>query len=149
MTIDKAQLKTLAEAASKEREANQQMALKGVFFPSDIHISKMRLHAGQETILALLAEIERLEADNGSMRGSTKRMGEDASKAQKQARKAQREIDQLKAENEALRKDAGRYRWLIRRISKSQYYFLGAELTSNTESGIDDAIDSAMTKESK
>lgn len=75
-------------------------------------------------VLELLAEIERLEADNNAMRGSTKRMGEDASKMQKQMRTAQRDIrraerrlhevaalcatvekerDKLKTENEALR----------------------------------------------
>lgn len=55
--------------------------------------------------------------------------------------------DQLKTVNETLQKDAERYRWLISKISRSQYYFLGAELTSNTEAGVDAAIDAAMIKD--
>ncbi|QXH42213.1 hypothetical protein [Pseudomonas sessilinigenes] len=46
-----------------------------------------------------------------------------------------------------LHKDAERYQWLIRRISKSQYYLLGAQLTSNTVEGVDAAIDAAMAQE--
>ncbi len=69
--------------------------------------------ANPNAVLELLAEIERLEADNNAMRGSTKRMGEEASKMQKQMRAAQRDIrraerrlqdaDSLKAENQELR----------------------------------------------
>jgi len=96
MTIDKREIKSLALACDPAKCADE--AEEGR------RLAEFYSEMTPETILALLAEIERLEVDNGSMRGSTKRMGEDASKAQKQARKAQREIDQLKAENEALRK---------------------------------------------
>lgn len=106
MTIDKEKLKSLAQAVASledipEREDEHAEAVDALWLNMHCH-----------TILGLLAEIERLEVDNGSMRGSTKRMGEDASKAQKQARKSQREICQLKAENEALRKDANSWRVL-------------------------------------
>ncbi|MBP5100379.1 hypothetical protein [Pseudomonas protegens] len=50
----------------------------------------------------LMAERDQLKAENGSLRGSTKRMGEDVSKMQKQLRKAGRDIDQLKKENDRL-----------------------------------------------
>ncbi|MNN08632.1 hypothetical protein D3C81_1214930 [compost metagenome] len=69
--------------------------------------------ANPSAVLELLAEIERLEADNNAMRGSTKRMGEDASKLQKQIRASQRDIkraerrlqdaESLKTENQDLR----------------------------------------------
>lgn len=58
--------------------------------------------ASPEVILALIAENEQLKIDNGSLRGSTKRMGEDVSKMQKQLRKAGRDIDQLKKENDRI-----------------------------------------------
>ncbi|MBC2660093.1 hypothetical protein H7A76_32090 [Pseudomonas sp. MSSRFD41] len=90
MTIDKEKLKALAERAI----ANNHPGGGGNPFPA--------LAVRAADVLTLLAEIERLEVDNGSMRGSTKRMGEDASRAQKQARKSQREIDHLKAEIEHL-----------------------------------------------
>lgn len=54
--------------------------------------------ANPAAVLELIAENERLKVDNGSMRGSTKRMGEDTSKMQRQLRKLQRECDQLKAQ---------------------------------------------------
>ncbi|KAF4559217.1 MULTISPECIES: ead/Ea22-like family protein [Pseudomonas] len=120
MTIDKAKLKALAQAASQSRGARRvEVDHNGVHVIGDgswkilsawrtpdgkgAQNAEFAAAASPATILALLAEIERLEVDNGSMRGSTKRMGEDASKAQKKARKAQREIDRLKAENEAMR----------------------------------------------
>ncbi|MBB1614505.1 hypothetical protein A9978_18880 [Pseudomonas sp. UMC65] len=46
--------------------------------------------------------IDQLKAENGSLRGSTKRMGEDVSKMQKQLRKAGRDIEKLKKENDRL-----------------------------------------------
>lgn len=75
-------------------------------------------------VLALLAEIEALRE------GATFRA-----------------VQSLRADCEALRKDSERYQWLIRRISKSQYYFLGAQLTSNTLEGVGAAVDAAMAKE--
>ena len=54
-----------------------------------------------------------------------------------------KEIMQLRAEVEALRKDAERYRWLRLRIAVSQLSVLGAEC-SNTVEGVDAGIDTAM-----
>ncbi len=60
--------------------------------------------SAREGVLALLGEIERLEADAASMRGSLKAQGKDLTTAVRACSKAVRERDQLKAENEALRK---------------------------------------------
>ncbi|WP_085599695.1 MULTISPECIES: hypothetical protein [unclassified Pseudomonas] len=90
MNIDKERLKKLAQAAQNDSGDYAALNDYGMAVPPAV-------------TLALLAEIERLEVDNSSMRGSTKRMGEDASRAQKQERKRQREIAQLKAENDTLK----------------------------------------------
>lgn len=126
MTIDKEKLKVLAQAATGgiwqcEKDthgrlhvtAGEFLDIAEVGYQSALNPeadAQFIAAARPEVILALLAEIERLEADNSSMRGSTKRMGEDASKMQKQLRKAQREIDQLKADNEHLRNGMGAIR---------------------------------------
>lgn len=118
---------------------------------------------GPVTILDLLAEIGRLESDNSSMRGSTKRMGEDASRAQKQERKRQREIAQLKVESEALRydcqvansvvlaerMDAERYRWLRDRCGIVEYKAIAGSIGPGMlPSGekLEMAIDAVMSK---
>lgn len=183
MTIDKEKLKALAEAGTPGRHYDRlESAGGGIKYECTGDDGSLVLkvdHKNNEfgfvgdrgeadeafflacspaTILALLAEIERLD-------GCDKAYAE----AWEKARSLQSEMDevvreryQLKAENDALREDLAlakqaplystrqdgkRYRWLIRRISKSQYHFLGAELTSNTEAGVDAAIDAAMAKE--
>lgn len=55
-------------------------------------------------------------------------------------------IKALIARLRAAEKDAGRYQWMRKRISLSQYHILGAELTSNTPEGVDAAIDAAMSE---
>ena len=52
-----------------------------------------------------------------------------------------------KAELEALRRDAGRYRFLRLRIATSQLRVLGAECTSDTVEGVDAGIDVAIAQQ--
>lgn len=98
MTIDKEKLKGLlwAESASWRADCADWK----------LHTEALADFLGERTLeevaLELLAENERLEVDSGSLRGSTKRMGEDVSKMQKQMRKLQREVERFKAENERL-----------------------------------------------
>lgn len=182
MTIDKAQLKALAEAY---RDFNDSGVEPGTFNPYESDFYGLVEPA---TVLALLAEIDRLATsrskkereleqeletwrhgpfcwacgDTGDVHEITGEWRGECDCLSAQLISANRELDQLKAKNEALREDlalakqaplystrqdAKRYRWLIRRISKSQYHFLGAELTSNTEAGVGAAIDAAMAKE--
>ncbi|WHL28112.1 hypothetical protein QJS63_28540 [Pseudomonas juntendi] len=70
--------------------------------------------ASPAAILALLAEIERLEMDNRSLKGSCSKLGAEHAgmsrlykKANRMQFEARQERDQLKAENEALRKALG------------------------------------------
>ena len=55
-------------------------------------------------VLELVAEVERLQADNQSLRGSCAAMGKDRMFYVRGQSKALKERDQLKAENETLRK---------------------------------------------
>ncbi|QHF28557.1 hypothetical protein [Pseudomonas sp. R32] len=58
------------------------------------------------------AERDQLAADNESLRGSCKAMGLDMGKLTRERNSFRRSAEKLKAENEVLRKDAERYRWL-------------------------------------
>lgn len=57
-----------------------------------------------------------------------------------------KENDQLRAEVEALRQDAERYRWLRGRVPGSAYRVAGV-IYSEGGDGVDAAIDAAMAKE--
>lgn len=59
------------------------------------------------------------------------------------------ELSALLSERAELKRDSERYHWMRKRISLSQYYILGAELTSNTPDGVDQAIDQAMQERQK
>ena len=127
MNIDKAKLKALAEAAKAAAEdVIRSHGWKGMVEDADLLGTDERYLALADpaTILALVAEIEELH-ESATFRA----------------------VQSLRADCEALRKDAERYQWLIRRISKSQYYFLGAQLTSNTLEGVGAAVDAAMAQE--
>lgn len=126
MTIDKAQLKALAIATFEH--------LPGVSDP------KMIVQASD--VLFLLAEIDHLERESKS--------GLIAYNAAIDGQKELREErDQLKAENESLRKDAERYRWIEKQ--PTSWFSLGEafELPSEHDgaTGLDGAIDAAMGKE--
>lgn len=109
MTIDKNRLKALAEKATPVCEWYESGELRyaddksgeihGLHHDDDAFIAA----ANPAAILALLGEIERLESDAASMRGSLKAQGKDLTTAVRKCSRAVRELDQLKAENEALR----------------------------------------------
>lgn len=118
MTIDKEKLKALAERAV----AGNPPGGDGNPFPA--------LAVRAVDILALLAEIERLESE--------------AMHAAAGAQSDREQRDQLKAENEALRKDAERYRWLKRQRSKAWRDAAGVPMNHT-----DAFIDAAMVKEAE
>lgn len=162
MTIDKAQLKALAEAATPGPWHAENDRHEGSINADYRHIGMVSMFcrvredvernfanqrfiaaANPATTLALLAEIERLELIGRIS------CNFDGYKAVLDER------DQLKAENEALRKDAERYRWIrtadwwrspVCAISNPKEQ---AKLGSDCPSGerLDAQIDAAMAKE--
>ncbi|UXH41603.1 hypothetical protein [Pseudomonas promysalinigenes] len=90
MTIDKQKLKALAEAARDYSGSD--------LIEHESRYNALACEVDPVTVLTLLAEIERHEA------------WRTAFLAERDAQMRQR--DQLRAENEALRTDAERYRWL-------------------------------------
>lgn len=122
MTIDKAKLKALAQAVSDledipEREDEHAEAVDALWLNMHCH-----------TILALLAEIERIELI------SRISCNHDGFKAVLDER------DQLKAENEALRKDALRYRWLRSLPDEDAQKYLGFANQDTSDQEIDEAM---------
>ncbi|MBA6091643.1 hypothetical protein H4C81_22620 [Pseudomonas monteilii] len=112
-------LKALAEAANAvTTDVNITMAVGAD--PGEVKAVQDFLQlAMPKTILALLAEIEQLEARNqaqmrvnASQRKRRKEWVERAGVAEDEAIDAEAQRDQLKAENEELRKDAERLTWL-------------------------------------
>lgn len=120
MTIDKQKLKALALAAPKGPWFGPEYD-KGTSYVFDCDLGSL-LHyesieseqddclryvaaANPATVLALLAEIEQLQEHKQHLVDLREKHGFDSWSA------ALVEIDQLKADNEALRKDAERYRW--------------------------------------
>ena len=106
MTIDKEKLKALAQAVA---DLEDQPELEAEHAEAN---DALWLHMHCHTIMALLADIERLESEAMHTAAGV------------QSDREQRE--QLKAENEALRKDAERYRGerriAIRRGLTSEQY---------------------------
>ncbi|MCQ0168455.1 hypothetical protein DN388_15975 [Pseudomonas sp. S12(2018)] len=141
MTIDKAKLKALAQAVADledipEREDEHAEAVDALWLNIHCH-----------TILALLAEIDRLSPPAGQV--SYRQQMEAWKSASSQDLRARGElmiqVDELKAENEALRKDAERYRAIRDEIP---HVDLGrAILDVQTADEYDSAVDAAMAKE--
>lgn len=150
-------LKALAEAAKPNFEDS------GLnYYPE---VESFISAANPAAVLEMIAEIERLHLENGSLRGSCKTTGKDLTTAVRACNKATKERDQLKAENfdlgagrqaaedeiarikaenEALRKDAVRYRAIRDDIP---HIDLGrAILEVQTSAEYDAAVD-AMSKE--
>lgn len=102
-----------------------------------------------DTVLALIAEVDRLERKNANQAESIREyqdltMGGDVSLGMLKAdlRVTAGERDQLKAENEALRKDAERYRWLRKPWQEQRQVKAWTSLEL-----MDENIDAAMAKE--
>jgi len=102
MTIDKAKLKELAEIMVRD--------IEGCLTNSEArdfqqHVADYEALTQPDGVLALLAEIERLRDSHEQVCTNYNRVSFASEERGKQ-------VDQLKADNEALRKDAERYRWL-------------------------------------
>lgn len=89
--------------------------------------------ANPATLLTLLAEIEGLHAQHARDSGELRKLCSARDSARRQR-------DQLKAENEALRKDAERYRWL-------REYTVETLPLSGALQALDCRIDAARAKE--
>lgn len=110
MTIDKEKLRDLAGQSALEPkwyEAGSH-GLKNV---SHLHDRAFIAAASPATVLALLKEIERLERRNSNQQESI-RQYQDHMEGGESILSLTNERDQLKAENEALRKDSERYRFV-------------------------------------
>lgn len=154
MTIDREKLKALAEAATPGRHYDRlESAGGGIKYECAGDDGSLVLkvdHKNNEfgfvgdrgeadeafflacspaAVLALLAEIERHEA------------WRTAFLAERDAQMRQR--DQLRAENEALHKDAERYRWLRDKAHTADWEFIGGQTPDAGEA----EIDAAMAKE--
>lgn len=182
MTIDKEKLKALAEAATPGRHYDRlESAGGGIKYECAGDDGSLVLkvdHKNNEfgfvgdrgeadeafflacspaAVLALLAEIERLSPPAGQV--SYQQQMEAWKSASSQDLRARGElmiqVDELKAENEALRKDAERYRWLRQASATDGEYTHGVciDLWENgcgfevTLEEADAAVDTAMAKE--
>lgn len=110
MTIDKQKLKALAEAA---------LDSGAHYLTRSLRVTELANAVSPETILALLAEIERLSPPAGQV--SYQQQMEAWKSASSQDLRARGElmiqIEELEAENEALRKDAERYRYMRKALA--------------------------------
>ncbi|MFB6402873.1 hypothetical protein [Pseudomonas putida] len=98
MTIDKAKLKALAEAMLRDEQGAELSGEEVRGFPEAVR--SYEAMTAPSAVLALLAEIERLEREADQAKA-------DGADAFGLAQGRADTIDQLKAENEALRKSAG------------------------------------------
>jgi len=154
MNIDKDKLKALAEAQpvqiwkrtrGRRPDMKGQRLMYGIEGPEAVSdwedwgfsgkASEYIAAVSPATVLALLAEIERME-----QYAELEAKGSDAA-AQDLIRLA-RENRQLKAENAALRKDADRYRWI-------RQYTVETLPVAGALNSLDKQIDEAMAREAK
>ena len=102
-----------------------------------------------ETVLALIAENERLSTACTRAEQVINAESKDAAIATGRANLLQAERDQLKAECEALRKEADRYRWLRDKSEAVHQFYLSVPLWFTgvrfRAQDVDEAID-AMSK---
>ncbi|WP_338794068.1 hypothetical protein [Pseudomonas sp. AE27] len=137
MSIDKAKLRDFAERLVSEHQAGKGDPVPAIGVPA-------------ADVLALLAEIERLEVvAQHEIEIATERAKEVCG-ARMTLHALTGERDQLKAENEALRKDALRYRWLRDGCGVVEYKAIAGSIGPGMlPSGdkLQAAIDAAMAKE--
>lgn len=128
MTVDKEKLKAMAECATGFTD----------------------MSLAPDVVLDLLAEIEKLEAAKNTVECRFEVSEDTLSTIRGCLREAEIDIDQLKAENEALRKDALRYRWLRDGCGVVEYKAIAGSIGPGMlPSGdkLQAAIDAAMAKE--
>jgi len=130
MTIDKAHLKILAQAVADLEDIPDRAG------EHSEAVAYLETHMHCHTILGLLAEIERLDRESQNLSNQLGQCARD-----RRAFRAER--DQLKAESEALRKDAERYRWLRDKAHTADWEFIGGQTPDAGEA----EIDAAMAKE--
>lgn len=143
MTIDKAKLKALAEAVNESYAALCEHG--GDELAEAWHSAELAYDdaANPVVVLALLAEIELLEYQAESRRRLHAKECVAMSEVQGDLID---ERDQLKAENEALRKDAERYRWL--RDKQTFIWLIQDWFPSDAAfTDVDGEISAAMAKE--
>ena len=136
MTIDKEKLKELA------RSAHADLPDWKPDFGLTVYQQRFAMSAGPTVVLALLAEIERLERSN--FHALYVQASEQAGSWGRAHHEISIERDQLKAENDALRKDAERYRG-VRRVANRQG-FTDEQFDQQTDTRIA-SFDAAMAKE--
>ena len=151
---DYSELKKLAEALI---DLNRKNLMDWAAAVEDARIGKTHteyaLSANPADVLALIAEVERLTADNSSLRGSCAKIGVEHAGMVRIHRKANTEIRRLSAEVEALRKDAERYRWLREKVGVDLIFgdyspwllSCNTDMTDLEKKTTDAAIDAAMS----
>lgn len=117
MNVDKANLKALAEASGLDQWYSAGDLRYCDDKTGEIHglhhdDSRFIAAASPATILALLAEIERLKRALQEEEGRSNMSSRAHRVVSHKRESVERERDQLKAESEALRRDAKRYRFL-------------------------------------
>ncbi|MCO7515733.1 hypothetical protein NJF44_10580 [Pseudomonas guariconensis] len=139
MNIDKKEIKAIALACDPTKCSDEA--------EEDRRLAEFYSELTPETALALLAEIERLEAQ-ARLAGvaAEVKVHQEVGRAVTRELALTAERDQLKAENEALRNDSERYRWL----RKKDWIQVEVDVRcgeSETLTEMDAVIDAAMTKE--
>lgn len=139
MTIDKQKLKALAEAAIDSGAH---------YLTRSLRVTELANAVSPETILALLAEIERLKRALQEEEGRSNMSSRAHRVVSHKRESVERERDQLKAENEALRNDAERYRFVRNPIGTSSPLAIWNEGKMPLFSSMADAVvDEFMAKE--
>lgn len=156
---DYTELKRLAEAANAVTgDVSVEITISSDRDPNQPEIDAVTAFVGAATpvaILALIAENERLHLDNSSLRGSCARLGAEHAAMSRNFKKANRmqfeartDRDQLKAENEALRKDADRYVWLRDKSENLHGFYLSTPIWMTgvrfSKENVDSTIDAAI-----
>lgn len=141
MSVEKGKIRDLAQTAINNAPHDDDHYNSQDFDRETWHRDLITLaHAvPPEVVMAMLDENERLEA------AVSRSLNLDFERRQ--------EIDQLKAEIEALRKDAERYRWLRDSSESIHQFYLSTPIwftgVKFNKDNVDRTIDAAMGKESR
>lgn len=151
MAIDKENLKVLAQSVKPDcYMVPEPYEEDRRYSPEEISSLEFSAAASPEAVLALLAEIDRLESEAMPTAAVVQSDREqiDQLKAENETLRDGanfRAIQSLRADCEALRKDAERYRWLTEKAGPSWGDMLGDKSTTPAEKAAE--IDAAMAKE--